>query len=89
MDKSNRSPRRLSIVASLVAFPLLLAMWTLASFVLSFYAGATFGGYGAAAQGPTAGWYTPVVIVLALLGLLADLATGRVVYHLRHRRPER
>jgi hypothetical protein len=83
---TRRSPARAGVIGSLAALPPIGAAWIVASFVLSFYAGATFGGYGAAASGATAGWFTPVIVGLGVVGLVADLAVGRLIRNPRRRR---
>jgi hypothetical protein len=55
------SPRQAGLIGAVVVAPILAMVWYGAALILAFYAGATFGGYGEAARGPTAKWYVPVV----------------------------
>ena len=75
------SPTVKGILAAGVLAPVFALAWYAASFVLALYAGATFGGYGAAAHGPTVRWFRPVIAGLALVAILADLGVGWTVAH--------
>ena len=80
------SPRQAGLIGAVVVAPILAMVWYGGALILAFYAGATFGGYGEAARGPTAKWYVPVVASMAVLGIVVDLFIGRAVRRVVARR---
>ena len=80
------SPLQAGLIGAVVVAPILAMVWYGGALILAFYAGATFGGYGEAARGPTAKWYVPVVASMAVLGIVVDLLIGRAVRRVVARR---
>jgi hypothetical protein len=80
------SPRQVGVIAAVVAAPFLAVAWWIAAFVLSFSAGSTFGGFGATAEGPSSGWYAPVVVCMAVVAVVVDVLIWRVVENVVARR---
>jgi hypothetical protein len=83
------SPRQAGLIGAVVVAPILAMVWYGTALILAFYAGATFGGYGEAARGPTAKWYVPVVASMGVLGIIADLFIGRAMRRVVARRQPR
>jgi hypothetical protein len=81
--------RLVGILASLVALPILLFAFWIGGIFLSLMAGGTLGGYGAAAETPTAWWWPVAMIAMALTFVGIEVVIGVLVYRWWTRRAQR
>lgn len=90
LARSPWSPGAIGLLVGFVSLAPLYIIWAVAAMVLSFYAGATFGGYGAAPEPASAWWYVPVLLAMAAAGLVLagwiSWLTATVVRRRRRRR---